>query len=371
MTGLQGARVRASRHSRAKAFDAKGFNLIELLIVMSVLAILLAIVVPSVERAMSLARRAVCATNFAHVSDAYATLKTDAQMRTQASWANPPSAGTWPGALYPYLEFHDAHLACPEDDAEVYKGDAFKMHTTAWGDRTFDPFNQTLVKRDGDGNITADLFLDPVWERMNMGEAWDLYEQGLLQTRPENIWKMNEEDYAVKRDEGFPMYTPGENPDVFWFVFEDGGDGDFFDFDVRVEQLATGAYMVEAWHHNAVAWHHLVGPDGTEYRVFDHSGPFYFADPPTSYGANSKILGLHPGARKILAIDYENIMVRVGDDLGADPEYAGWDTYVAARHLGRVNVLHADRSVATARPEALNPEDPGNQERIEADWLPD
>ena len=55
---------------RAREGAADGFSLVELLVVASIIAVLVAIVVPSLGRARELARRAVCMTNLKHLAHA-------------------------------------------------------------------------------------------------------------------------------------------------------------------------------------------------------------------------------------------------------------------------------------------------------------
>ena len=46
-----------------KVHNKKGFTLVELLVVISIIAILLAVLIPSLNKARELARRIVCASN--------------------------------------------------------------------------------------------------------------------------------------------------------------------------------------------------------------------------------------------------------------------------------------------------------------------
>jgi len=295
-----------------------------LLIVLAILAALAIVVIPVGMRANAIGRRAYCAANLRHVSELYAMFMTDHR--------DDPSAlagDTWVTTLLAYLLDRPHVFICPEDIEPDWAWPSVTMRTTWLGGRDEAIFELYPYWLDGDHDD-----FDP---------------------KPK-IWKVNTEVYEAMGSsrQDMPKYTPGSNPDEYWFILEDIGDDDFYDFDLHVKEVSKGIVEITGVHWpNAHASHYIVDPDGVAHHVIDEVGPLRFSVPPTSYGISSKAYRLVPGSRKIAFLDYESRLCRVLDDVGPD---AGWSDLKAPRHLGEVNVLFASGEVEWMDPAEIDPE---------------
>jgi prepilin-type N-terminal cleavage/methylation domain-containing protein/prepilin-type processing-associated H-X9-DG protein len=93
MTGLRGI----NRHwARASAGRRRGFTLVELLVVISIIALLISILLPSLKRARDSAKAVKCAANLKGVGTAIATYLAENQGVFPPSYVYPiDAAGTW------------------------------------------------------------------------------------------------------------------------------------------------------------------------------------------------------------------------------------------------------------------------------------
>jgi prepilin-type N-terminal cleavage/methylation domain-containing protein/prepilin-type processing-associated H-X9-DG protein len=88
----------------------KGFTLIELLVVISIIALLLSILMPGLQKAKEAARRVVCSSNMRSLS--LANLLYAADNNDKIVWAKDPSGNMWLTSLAPYYENPDIKI-CP------------------------------------------------------------------------------------------------------------------------------------------------------------------------------------------------------------------------------------------------------------------
>jgi len=77
----QAGNVQAGRQTAAGRRKAKAFTLIELLVVIAIISLLVSILLPSLNRAKELAKKAVCLSNLHHVSLSYAMYRSESNGR--------------------------------------------------------------------------------------------------------------------------------------------------------------------------------------------------------------------------------------------------------------------------------------------------
>ena len=321
------------------------FTLVELLIVMGVLGLLLAIVLPTFGRVMTISRRLACQANLSHIGKAYNARRSDEPTLNRTVF----KADHWARDLAPYLSYHPQAFYCLEDEETATGLPDVKIWCPARG-------------------YYLEMFSAyPYWLE---SPARD------IQGGTPGVWKLNDEDYQaikpfIQERRGLvhllPQFTPGINPRTYWFLFEDqrtgedlwaGDDKDFEDLIIRV--IETRNNSVELHCTRGVTFHtfDLVGPDDTVFLNVGsgNNGPFHFDGTGNiSYGMNWRAEFITGGAQKVLVLDYETEVCYVG---GEAPPYAGqgWDEMQAPRHFGKSNVLFSGGEVRIMAPDEIDPD---------------
>ena len=171
-----------------------GLTLVELLVVMAILGVLVALLLPAVQQARSVARRTVCQNNLRQLG--MATLQyADSHGGEFPRGAHRPGELSWVEALGPYLESVDEIRICPEDPhRNAWRrrdGTSFLLSEYIALDgpdavRTIDQLaatSRTIIAYEGSDrrDPEASLLLDHVhpskWFRPNfvmLGKTWDL-----------------------------------------------------------------------------------------------------------------------------------------------------------------------------------------------------
>ena len=373
------ARIRGERRGRGPG----GFSLTELLVVLGIMALLAAIVVPTVGRTVGLARRALCAGNLRQIGNAYGVYKAreleqgllyssedpfDPRVTAQAIGADLPSysrvlsADNWASLLKGSADA--AVFDCPAIAPSTRFGAMPDIRLRVWGDGGAD-------KTDYEIFITGGF---PYWD---YGSAAD------CESHP-GIWKLATEpiasDFPEWRDNSrmMPKYEPGDDPNTYWYVLETarygndyhaGGDLDCNDLVLKVTETDDGIifepYQLYSW---AGQVYNLVdGESGQVYGSETESvgrdgnfGPFGFDRTNTSYGVNSEVSSLPLASHNILVLDYNHSVCRVG--AAVDEQSGGWDDLKAPRHLGKCNALLGDGAVEAFNPDQIDPQQPANYE---------
>jgi prepilin-type N-terminal cleavage/methylation domain-containing protein len=95
----------------------KGFTLVELLVVISIIALLLSILMPSLSQARKQARDMVCQSNLKQWSLYFSLYTNDNDGRFQQGWQSPYRQDQgWLATLFDYYENNPEILLCPEGD---------------------------------------------------------------------------------------------------------------------------------------------------------------------------------------------------------------------------------------------------------------
>lgn len=312
---------------------------------MAVLGLLLAIVLPTFGHVLSMGRRAACQANLGHIGQAYNARRADEHAGNRTVF----KADHWTRALAPYLGNHPRALWCPEDE---------------------DPFG---------GLPDVKIWCPARSYYLEMFSAYPYWLESAARDiagGTPGVWKLNDEAYTAiapfiqeRRNlvDLLPQYSPGMNPKIYWYLFEDqrsgedlwaADDKDFEDLIIRVVEKANNS--VELTCKRGVTFHtfDLVGPDD---QVFEqvgsgNNGPFFFQGTGyISYGMNWRGEFITGGLRKVLVVDYETEVCNVGADA---PPYIGqgWDEMKAPRHFNQVNVLFSGGEVRAMDPDTIDPD---------------
>jgi len=126
---------------RQKGYKIRGFTLIELLVVVSIIAVLVSVLLPSLSLARTQAREAICLSNlksWGHIWSIY-TSENDGHFSegVQVNWAR----GEWIIVLRPLWDTQSEILMCPRatephPEGEEYGGPTYTYRQGIWKDGT-------------------------------------------------------------------------------------------------------------------------------------------------------------------------------------------------------------------------------------------
>ncbi|MHC4562862.1 MAG: type II secretion system protein [Planctomycetota bacterium] len=332
-------------------FHRRGaFSLAEVLIALVIVSLLAAIIAPAGTRLMALGRSVQCKANLQRIGESFGAFRAEDELnKSGAQFA----AANWRKALLPYLSDNTKVFFCPEDINPTFSL----------------PKSYITIYNGGTPLYTIQLFdAHPYW--------FDNAHNDFQPDKP-GMWCVNDDVY---NDPSFnrydmPRYTPGEDPNVSWWVIEDqrygdnfemaGGDEDFNDLNIKLTDLGGGVFTVEAFHGDAGYNFGIIGPGGEEYRESGGKiGPLQMLGAGGSYGVNWRASNFELGIRRVLAMDYGESVIYAGGDIG---ETNNWEANAVARHLGKTNVVMSDGSVESHELDRIDPNDP----KIDAEmWDP-
>jgi len=301
----------------------RAFTLVELLIVLTVIALLLAVLVPFVSKVFVIFRKVQCADNLRHINVAYHT-------RQSGEGAGPLNVWNWQIELAAYLGSEIQVYRCPEDP---------------------DP-------NAGPAKPPPSLEVE-VWTHA-----------GFREVPPDShAWNMvcEEGEWARKKN-------VTENSYELWM--EDKWNDTWNDLILRFTDLGRGRTEIKyVDNHTGSNWYHLIDVSTGEILIEQMGWPhgrdqkgrtviIETCDRNACYGMNSlaggdRSMGSVSGV--VLALDYEIIVARgPTDDLPDDwRDFLGEDLKLTfARHFGKCNVVYADGAVVLVDPETLDPANP-------------
>lgn len=328
----------------------KAFTLIEILAVTVIIALLVAILVPTVEAMRRRAKTVLCANNLKRISQAVSTRRLDELQKHVIRLSVPD----WRVDLAPYLSVDPNSLICKEYYSEETPrvAETYRFHLTNYADVDY------FIELD-----------DP------------------------SVIKMSETQFRQARDAGYPShaafadyteyqgYVPDEQANVVWYLMEestaehDYGTWDHEDIRMRVTDNGDGTSELYYERGSTVVIIEVVPVDGgkpvtTFYPGATPPPPVTVAGggmDPGSYGFNIHA-GQLSGGEKILAIDYiwttasplhKWAGMRRGDERPDLPAFA--------RHRGLMNAAFMDGAVRLMKPEDI---DPANENVSKVYWLP-
>ena len=275
-----------------------GFTLVELLVVISIIAILMALLLPAVQATRASGRKTQCANNLHQIGIAYNNF--------QSKYPNKRvQAGSWMGSLRPFMEGQQQMYICPEG-----------LSTTAGLVGSTTPAKAKVLKQ---------------------GEPWV------------DITPFGEGSLCKRIDTG---------PGTYQLKFDSGWvlDWDDFWFDC-VEKDGTTTMTCVKYDSALHLSFQVLAADGTMIIDLNYNSwkgrsfSFPTEGERSSYGMNIAASKLLSDSHRILVLDYNRT---IADVVG--PNYKDtWADMVAPRHKGTCNVLYVDGNVGSLPPSAMDP----------------
>jgi prepilin-type N-terminal cleavage/methylation domain-containing protein/prepilin-type processing-associated H-X9-DG protein len=288
----------------------RGFTLVELLVVVAIVAILISLMLPSVQGVRGAARRATCGNHLRQLGNAYHLYRSKF-----SESGNGLNAYSWPGTLRPYVEGQVGVYVCPEGAVEFSGG---STPTMARIKRKNDPVRDivpfgpgSFCKREEIGPNMYKLKFDSGWV-LDWDDVWiDVTEHssGLVHMKCVR-WDSVDHIY-------FDVY--GDPDKVIWPLVPATAVGKTYEYYKETETL--------------------------------------------SYGMNARAHRMQHDSGKVLMVDYHK---RVAEVVGLNHKDL-WPESVAPRHAGRCNVLFVDGHVEPRSPDEIDPGVPALNNRF---WKP-
>ncbi len=320
----------------------RGFTLIELLVVIGIIALLVAILAPSLTNMIAVARTTLCSNNLARLSEAFAESR-NKRLQRAGSTSVTGSAGLYPpGVMWPGTPMDTVDepeiYKCPEDEVKmVVGGNLARAEYAIWAGR----FTLETI---GNGEC---------YKSRRGSNALGKYTEYIMQDDPGTGGQYAQMSFNgwLDTDGGCRIYDSGQI-----YVFKD----------LREDTVGctpdwSGAggigwpnRMNTCGNQNDVLWQG-VGAFGGDPRLQGHRGEMHILqgwdNGETNYGINSYAHNYSGGGgNAIVLVDYQQGVVDVDSPVPTEEMLLD-----SARHLGRVNVLWSGGSVTTVSPMAVSP----------------
>lgn len=296
-----------------------GFTLVELLVVIAIIAMLAAIVSPSVSRAKRMARRVQCASNLHHIGTALTSAVGSVGTVGDITRRQYPAPGEWP--LVPYRMMPTEKLfICPEDVRQDWEATVPGLIYQSG----FAPYLDIPFKHD--------VFCKVRRGEDKTGKYWEF------------VFEENTGNYSAH---GIPCFGADFWEDRPWYPAGpdwSNNDGLFRMYDRKdgMRKFTLSYYTCGAdnklYYNRKLIWYPLREFLGRE---------MYFTDVYTSYGMNSALPKDGAVADTIVALDYPKRIAQYSNAALDKKQIADDLDAVSFRHVERVNVLFADKSVRT------------------------
>ena len=309
-----------------------GFTLLELLVVVAIIALLVALLAPSLRGALEATRAATCGSHLSKISQALALFAGD----NPAKRTNAFSAERWPAQLSQYAGGGEIFV-CPDGGNDSQTSPC-------------PPLSDLVCVNVPNTGLDLEFIEGPFSVKLS----------------DEQFQAVN---FIDQRATTLPTsYVPGADPTVCWWVFEDAPFGRWvidYEVAVRVADNGDGTLTLRC---------HRVTGGGYTSNLIDKANDRQVlvtrsqmdGGPASevvlgyggggSYGMNSEINSISDDVGKIAVLDYPWLVARAAHDWSSDEFSTGIPGIPAfARHHGRANVLFTGGSVDLKRPDEVNP----------------
>lgn len=306
----------------------RAFTLVELLIVLTIIALLAGITVPAASRSTELARRTVCATNLSNLSKLLVTFQLYRRGKDElvATLGPLPEKGCWPQRIGAYRQagdiLKDPLFICPSENKTFGGGISPMLYWSPDGFTgrgrfiPFDPDDFSCASRRGtdeNGPYTEYCCEDNKYVEAKWGH-------GDCCGQPKWSW-----------DDGI------------WRI-PDAADEDGYRVITLLDYQCSGNWDNQLWIGEELVW--------TDF--FSHIGDsFRYRDVVTNYGYNVDVGGTAAvSPDTVVLLDY-NYVFADQSELTMPADLSSSQT---ARHFGKMNVLYASGAVRVVGPTELYPD---------------
>jgi prepilin-type N-terminal cleavage/methylation domain-containing protein/prepilin-type processing-associated H-X9-DG protein len=338
-----------------KRSPVRGFTLVELLVVIAVIVLLIAILMPALQKSRELARSAICKNNLKELGTAYATRQADRMNRGQG-YTTPVINNVygWPGELSQYAGGSGDVFMCPSAELDPDAGPWGEEDPSSDGFDDFVDMPGFAVRATFNG-VTADIAMSNSHPRMKT-VPWSARSNSRWGShygeKPDHALCLEFcDDYARYGTDGSGLGDGWSNP-----------ENQFSYVPISDDELEAIGWKVDAYRNKKFIYDGKVvterGPGGNSSRMITTELGM------ATYGMNSRQHAFRRGERKILLLDYNKLVAEVVGDTATDV----WSDEVAPRHVGQVNAAFADGSVGDYNPDDI---DPGLSTVHDGMWKPE
>jgi prepilin-type N-terminal cleavage/methylation domain-containing protein/prepilin-type processing-associated H-X9-DG protein len=206
---------RASVPARTRQTPARGFTLVELLVVILILAVLVALLAPGARNAWDTAHMTQCQANLARIFAAHGVWRADYDGRILAG-------ASWMGSLLPYVDHEPSVFRCRTQDAlRAGWGDGVQVSMAA--DEAFNASDGGYGGTSGAGGTTGTSGDDssddwtPSTYEVDAAFEFDIYWQ-----RPEGSLNRGEFGYSIPLG-SHPWVKRTDKGDYVYYQIDDAG----------------------------------------------------------------------------------------------------------------------------------------------------
>jgi prepilin-type N-terminal cleavage/methylation domain-containing protein/prepilin-type processing-associated H-X9-DG protein len=342
-----------------RSAERRGFTLVELLVVITIIGVLVALLMPAVQATRETARKAQCANNLHNLGIAY-TNDREKHVNSPKGFA----AGAWITTLNPYVSAQSTFFKCPDDNEKG--GGGMVSNYTFYCVET----KLKFVLGDGFYSMVCNDLNKPL--NQYGVPQWTKYPQTWLQylwTKP-----LNPQAYVIACDD---LASRDDLLDVVILVDYDADGKCFGIFDWSNTSGASDYYLYDP------SGQVVTDVNGAPCHKFHAGQKWYFGSgPQSSYAVNGQISHFLQDSQKILLVEYaknppvadvvytaasgQPDLDNTTEAMRNSPVWGGWGAS-RARHFGMMNVLYADGRVVASTPAAINPSMPAMHDEY---WRP-